>query len=153
MSILERLLLSRRLLPQQIIRLEADLFLWLDKLAASQGKTVQTYALEVLEAAVYENNSQTKIDSQWETLTPRERQVAALTCLGYKNSEIAHRLTISINTVRSHTRSILEKYQVSSKAELRLLLAKWDFETWLASQPPLTSLTNPPSPPGTSAMS
>lgn len=153
MSFLERLLLSHRLLPQQIVRLEAELFLLLEKLAASQGKSVQTYALEVLEAVVYENVVQTKIEGQWETLTPRERQVAALTCLGYKNSEIAHYLTISVNTVRSHTRSILEKYGVSSKAELRLLLAKWDFETWLALPQPLNNPANSQSPPGTSPVS
>ena len=142
MSFLERFLLSHRLLPQQTIRLEAELFLLLDRLAASQGKTVQAYAREVLEAVVYESTTQTKIECQWETLTPRERQVAALICLGYKNSEIAHHLTISVNTVRSHTRSILEKYEMSSKAELRLLLAKWDFESWLVSQQPTDTPTN-----------
>lgn len=135
MSFFERLLLTHRLLPQQIIRLDADLFLTLDDIAAAQDRSVQALVLEVLHGVVYENRAQKTIESQWESLTPRERQVTALTCLGYKNSEIANYLTISVNTVRSHTRSILEKYQVSSKAELRLLLAtKWEFDTWLESQ-------------------
>jgi DNA-binding NarL/FixJ family response regulator len=138
MSFFEQLLLAHRLLPQQLIRLEAELFLMLHDIASAQGKTVQAFAHEVLSGVVHESRTQAKIEHQWESLTPREQQVAALTCLGYKNSEIAHYLTISINTVRSHTRSILEKYQAGSKAELRLILAKWDFENWLEShQPPL----------------
>jgi DNA-binding NarL/FixJ family response regulator len=134
MSPLERLLLTHRLLPQQFIRLEAELFVMLENLAGARGQTVQAFASAVLQAVVDESRAQTQIERQWETLTPRERQVTALICLGYKNSEIAYSLTISINTVRSHTRSILDKFGISSKAELRLVLAKWDFVTWLASQ-------------------
>jgi len=149
MSFLERLLLTHRLLPQQIIRLEADLFLMLEDIAIAQGKSVHTFALEVLYAVVYEDHTQTKNDYQWETLTPREQQVAALACLGYTNSEIAHHLIISVNTVRSHIRNILEKYQVSSKSELRLMLAKWDFHAWLESQQWVNSTLNSESSSGT----
>lgn len=132
MSFFERLLLAYRLLPQQVIRLETELYLALDEIAAAQGKSVQALVLEAMQGVVYETQVQRSIESQWESLTPRERQVTALTCLGFKNQEIANYLTISVNTVRSHTRSILDKYQVSSKAELRFLLAtKWEFDTWL----------------------
>lgn len=153
MAFFERLLLVHRLLPQQIIRLEAELFLTLDELAAAQGKSVQALVVEALRAVVHESQVQTTIESQWESLTARERQVAALTCLGFKNQEIANHLTISVNTVRSHTRSILDKYEVASKAELRFLLAtKWEFETWLEAQQAEDSLPTAVSPPGTSPL-
>jgi DNA-binding CsgD family transcriptional regulator len=150
MPFLERLLLTYRLLPQQVIRLEADLFLMLMDIAIAQGKSVPVFVSELLYNVAYENQIQTKTQSRWENLTPREQQVAALACLGYTNSEIAHYLIISINTVRSHIRNILEKYQVSSKAELRLLLAHWDFETWLEMQQPVETALHAKSSPRTS---
>ena len=87
MSALRRLLLDRGLLPQQFLRLDAELFALLE-------------------------------------------QVAALVCLGYTNEAIARQLVISVNTVRSHVRRVLDKYAVASKAELRIILAGWDFESW-----------------------
>jgi DNA-binding CsgD family transcriptional regulator len=149
MSLFERLLLTYRLFPEQIIRLEANLFLMLADIAAAQDKSVSAFVSEALYRVVYENHAETKNDFRWETLTPREQQVAALACLGYTNSEIARYLIISINTVRSHIRNILEKYQVSSKAELRLMLAQWDFQTWLESQRLVESAFNSESSPRT----
>lgn len=133
MTSLEQFLLARRLLPRQFIRLEADLFLMLQDLAATDGRTVDELATRALYDLVNANYAQTKNDRRWETLTPREQEVAALACLGYTNQEIAGQLVISINTVRSHMRSILDKYQVANKAELRLALAAWDFRSWLES--------------------
>ena len=134
MSLPEQILLTHRLLPQQIIRLDTDLFRMLDEIAAAQDKSVSTLVLEMLYTGVYEKRTQATIDYRWQTLTFRKQQVAALACLGYTNSEIAHHLTISINTVRAHMRNILEKYNLSSKSELRLMLAGWDFRGWLESQ-------------------
>jgi DNA-binding NarL/FixJ family response regulator len=134
MTALEQFLLARRLLPRQFIRLEADLYLMLQELAAAQGKTIDDFTIEALYAIVSDNYAQTKNDRRWDTLTPREQQVAALACLGHTNQEIAQQLVISVNTVRSHMRSILDKYQAANKAELRLALAAWDFRAWLEAQ-------------------
>ena len=134
MSSIRQLLLSHRLLPEQFIRLDADLFARLEALATQQGCSVRALVVESLYAALQENHLQTQNHRQWHRLTPREQQVAALACLGYTNDEIAGNLVISVNTVRSHMRSILDKYQVSSKAELRLILANWDFDAWLEAQ-------------------
>jgi DNA-binding CsgD family transcriptional regulator len=68
--------------------------------------------------------------SLWETLTDREKETAAFTCLGYTNHEIAQKMVISPNTVKTHLRNILQKFDVSSKAELQVLLASWDFHAW-----------------------
>lgn len=131
MSPIRQYLLAHRLLPQQFIRLDGELFGRLEALAAAQERTVYDLVTDVLYAAVYENYTQARNDRRWGELTPRQRQVAALTCLGYTNQEIAAQLVISVNTVRSHTRRILDKYQVASKMELRLILANWDFDAWL----------------------
>ncbi len=53
-----------------------------------------------------------------ETLTRREAQVMALLQQGRSNAEIALELTIGVETVRSHARSIFRKLGVHSRREL-----------------------------------
>ncbi len=66
----------------------------------------------------------------WKGLTPREQEIAALICLDYTNRQIAAQLSISIETVKSHTTSLLRKFNLTRKAQLRMLLADWDFTQW-----------------------
>ncbi len=128
---LHHFLLSRGLLPRQYIRLDAELFAWLEEIAAAEGRPLAELVADTLRAAVHNYHAQANNDARWLALTPREQQVAALTCLGYTNQQIAHQLVISVNTVRSHIRNVLDKYQVASKAELRLVLAEWNFDSWI----------------------
>ncbi len=131
---LANFLLARRLLPQQIIRLDGELFLMLSDMATAQGQTVSEFVCNALYNIAYDARAQTKNDRRWAALTPREQQVAALACLGHTNAEIAEQLVISVNTVRSHMRNILDKFHASSKVELRLALAEWNFRDWLEAQ-------------------
>lgn len=131
MSALRQLLLAHRLLPQQIVRLDAELFLMLAEMAAERDCAVRELAVAALYDLVRVARAEADNARRWYDLTPREQQVAALACLGYTNEAIAHRLVISVNTVRSHMRRVLEKYGVASKAELRVALAGWDFESWV----------------------
>lgn len=142
MSPIRQFLRAYRLLPGQIVRLDADLFDRLDALAREWGKSVEEVVGETLATSIRELDDRMANNRRWESLTPREQQVAAWTCLGYTNDEIAGGLVISINTVRSHMRSILEKYEVSSKAELRLALSGWDFTGWVeAAESPAEATT------------
>jgi DNA-binding NarL/FixJ family response regulator len=50
-------------------------------------------------------------------LTAREREVLALLAEGYLYKEIADCLCISINTLRTHLRTIYEKLRVHSRTE------------------------------------
>jgi DNA-binding NarL/FixJ family response regulator len=52
-----------------------------------------------------------------ESLTERELAVLRLVASGASNSEIADRLLISVNTVKSHLRSILEKLQLDNRTQ------------------------------------
>ena len=126
-----QLLLANGLWPRQFIRLNEELFTLLEALAAAQGRTVPDLVSDTLYGAVYTNHAQARNDNRWLELTPREQQVAALACLGYTNQAIAAHLVISVNTVRSHMRRVLDKYHVASKAELRLILANWNFDAWV----------------------
>ena len=134
MSSLRQLLRAYRLLPEQIVRLGPELFDRLEALAGEQGRSVEAVVVEVLHAAVREFDVQTDSSHRWYALTPREQQVAALACLGYTNDEIASDLVISVNTVRTHMRAILDKFDVASKGELRVRLAHWDFAGWMEAE-------------------
>ena len=66
-------------------------------------------------------------DSWWD-LSPRERQVTYLTCLGYKNEQIAFQMGVSVGTVKSYLKHVFLKMNVPSKTELRLKFHGFDFE-------------------------
>ena len=66
----------------------------------------------------------------WESLTPRQKQVTALVCQGYTNRQIAARLKISPETVKTHVRNILYKSNLHRRAELLRALSGWDFSAW-----------------------
>ena len=68
---------------------------------------------------------------RWHELTPREQEVSALACLNLTNVEIADCLFISPETVKTHLRNVLYKFNLRSKTELRQMMADWDFSAWV----------------------
>jgi two-component system response regulator NreC len=53
-----------------------------------------------------------------EQLTPREREIVVLICRGLSNKAIAERLTLAVDTVKTHRKHIYEKLDVHSRASL-----------------------------------
>lgn len=146
MTFFERLLYLFGLKPPSSpyeIKIAPELFAVLDHLAAQEQRSLETLIDDLLHTALTERLVAVEYLQHWEALTPREQQVAALTCLGCTNQEIAGRLIISPNTVRTHIRNILYKLNINSKVELREMLAGWDFQLWVAGQdlPPNTADT------------
>lgn len=58
----------------------------------------------------------------WESLTPREKDVAKLIAQGLPNKLVADRLSVSINTVQVHRAKIYHKLGCKSAAEITSLL-------------------------------
>jgi len=51
-------------------------------------------------------------------MTAREREIVDLIADGLSNREIANRLSIAIDTVKSHVHNILEKLSLRSRVEV-----------------------------------
>lgn len=58
----------------------------------------------------------------WDTLTPREQEVARLAARGYMDAEIARALTIESTTVRAHMRQVRRKLGIHSRHQLRAIV-------------------------------
>ena len=84
--------------------------------AAADGQVVIPHRLAA--AAVGARSAEERHASLLaEQLSPRERQVLTLLAEGASSEEIAGKLTVSPNTVRTHVQSILTKLQVHSRLE------------------------------------
>jgi DNA-binding NarL/FixJ family response regulator len=80
---------------------------WLpNKQVSSMAKFVETSASQPLRPA--------------DTLTQREKTIISYLMQGWRNREIAQRLTITEQTVKNHLRSIYDKVGVSDRLELVL---------------------------------
>ena len=67
---------------------------------------------------------------RWGSLTPRQRQVAALVAQEETSRGIAAQLGISPGTVRSHLSSVMRKLDSHDRADLRRQLASLDTHEW-----------------------
>ncbi len=60
-------------------------------------------------------------DQNRSLLSPREREIVNLTAQGFKNSDMAAKLSLSEQTIKNHLHNIFEKLGVSDRLELALL--------------------------------
>jgi DNA-binding CsgD family transcriptional regulator len=129
-ALLRRLGLARA--PAETFRFELDTpaRAFLEDLARQEQRPAQQVAARLLHSALAERQQAEAGLRRWRALSPREQEVAALTCLGYTNRQIAARLGISPETVKTHLRNLLAKFGARTKAEMRARLADWDFSTW-----------------------
>lgn len=102
----------------------------LQDLAQQERRPEDEVAAELLNFALAQRDVAEEYLQRWRVLSPRERQVAALVCLGYTNREIATKLVISPETVKTHVRNLLIKLDLGSRDDLRHAFADWDFTAW-----------------------
>jgi DNA-binding CsgD family transcriptional regulator len=104
---------------------------YLTQIAAKSGTSRQQAAQDLLKDALLDRQLAEAHLARWRVLTPRQQQVAALTCLNFTNRQIAARLGISPQTVKAHLRNLLHRFELHGKAELRQALEDWDFSEWI----------------------
>ena len=80
------------------------------------GETAMTRAMagKLLKAVA---NRMADEDKGEQALTERELFVLRLVASGASNQEIAQKLSISVNTVKSHLKNILEKLQLENRTQ------------------------------------
>jgi DNA-binding NarL/FixJ family response regulator len=96
-------------------------------LAEQKRRPVEEVQAELLATVLAHGETQQELLKCWEILSPREKQITALTCLGYTNRQIAAKLDVSKDTVKGYVRQALVKFHLHSKNELRIRLGDWDF--------------------------
>jgi DNA-binding CsgD family transcriptional regulator len=99
------------------------------EMAQSQQRGEQEVYDDIIESGMKVLSDKDKYEDIWTSLSSREQQVTALTCLGYRSHEIAGALGISYETVRTHSKHVYAKFGLNRKA-LRLTLERWNFEAW-----------------------
>ncbi|HEY5270442.1 MAG TPA: helix-turn-helix transcriptional regulator [Anaerolineales bacterium] len=110
--------------------LDDNLHTALVKLADQEQRPAEEVQADLLATALAQRQKQGEMGRRWRSLSPREQDVSALACLGYTNRQIAARLGISDETVKTHVHNALVKFNLHGKSELRMALEEWDFSEW-----------------------
>ena len=134
MSIWKRLLYWIGLRPNpgpRYFEISESLQVTLSTLAERDGRPEDQLAQELLAAGLTEYYSLDELWKKWEALTPREKEVAALVCLGYTNRQAAARMSVTPATVKFHLHNVLDKFELESRSQLQQLLEEWDFSAWV----------------------
>jgi DNA-binding CsgD family transcriptional regulator len=133
MSIWKRFLFTIGLRPasgSRTFEISESLHSTLVTLAKHEGRPEDEFATELLAAGLTQYFSRDELYQKWDSLTPREKEVTALLCLGYTNRQAAARMSVSSETVKFHTHNILGKFGVKSRTQLQQLLSIWDWSSW-----------------------
>ncbi len=99
------------------------------EIAVSQQREEQEVYDDIIASGMQVLQEEDQYEAIWASLSQREQQVAALTCLGYRSYEIAGALGISYETVRTHSKHVYAKFGLNRKG-LRVALKGWNFEEW-----------------------
>lgn len=132
MNLFDRLLnvLRRPPAAPRLFEFDEVLLEKLRQIAVREQRSEEEVAVDLLETALTLRGTDRVRLQVWESLSPREQEVVALACLGKTNRQIAARLYLSPETIKTHMRHSLRKFGVANKVELRALLADWDFGGW-----------------------
>jgi DNA-binding CsgD family transcriptional regulator len=115
---------------ERTFHFDQDTLVSLQELAKREQRSQTEVAADLITYALRRQEDAERYTHCWRTLSPREQQITALICLNQTNQEIASKLGISPETVKTHVRNVLHKFSVRRKTELRQLLVNWDFSAW-----------------------
>ena len=107
------------------------------ELAENQGCAQEEMIVRLLRQALHTRRREGQTYRAWESLSQREKQVAAMVCVGMTGRQIAARLVLSPETIKTHVRHVLAKFGLNSRQAFRNLLADWDFSRWALADNPL----------------
>ena len=117
----------KRTRRRQTYALDENQRLALVTLAEKEHRTEQEMFTDLFDTAVNQRLTNDELTERWKPLSAREKQVTALTCLGYTNRQIAGKLRVSENTVNTHVKNAMKKFDMHGKLEMMTALRGWDF--------------------------
>ena len=115
--------------PRVFLR-DEELVAAIKDVAKQQNRAEEDVIADFTKAGLNQLLTQNELEERWSSLSHREQQVVALSCLGYRNYQIAEKLVIAPETVKTHLHSIFNKFNLRSSKELRFALKHWDFREW-----------------------
>jgi DNA-binding CsgD family transcriptional regulator len=130
LDLFARMGLPRRGGRRHSFTLEADLQAALLELAQREQKPPDELLAELLSSALAQRQGTDVLQERWQSLSRREQEVVACTCLGCTNRQTAARLGVSEETIKTHMQNALVKFHLHGKSQLRMVLAGWDFSAW-----------------------
>jgi DNA-binding NarL/FixJ family response regulator len=128
-ELLERLGL-RSARGRRSFALEADLHDAVLERAGIERREAGDLVSELVSTGLKRIENEDWLSLNWERLSRREQQITALTCLGYTNKQIASRLGIMEDTVKTHVKNVLVKFNLHRKTELEKAFRDWNFSKW-----------------------
>ena len=118
----------KRTRRRQTYALDENQLLALVTLAEKEQKTEQEMFTDLFDTAVNQRLNNGELMDRWQLLSRREKQVTELTCLGYTNRQIAGKLRVAENTVNTHVKNAMKKFDMHGKLEMMTALKGWDFK-------------------------
>lgn len=103
--------------------------------AAHEGRSPHELMLLALSQGLEARREAQHVQHSWQSLSRREKQVAALICQGLTSRQIAARLVLSPETIKTHVRHILRKFGLRSRRDLCQALEGWSFANALLEDP------------------
>lgn len=119
-----------RRMPSDGFNLDVGTVRSLQNIAEREQRTPEEIANKILEDALRGHQAQEIYWARWQTLSPREQEITALVCLNYTSRQIASRLGISPETVKTYVGRTLFKFGARDRTALRIMLNEWDFSAW-----------------------
>lgn len=105
--------------------------LQVSQIAEREGRPEPEIVTELLVAGLQKYYSRQEVISKWESLSPRQKEVAMLIEKGMTNEHIAKRLLVSNETVKTHVAHILRKFNVREKSDVRHMLGVMKKNHWI----------------------
>lgn len=112
---------------QQLREQAGNLLRDVEQLAASEGCPTDELVLALLGKGLQVRREIRHTRQGWRSLSLREKQVAELICQGLTSRQVAARLVLSPETIKTHVRHILRKFGLRTRRELCQALEGWSF--------------------------
>jgi DNA-binding NarL/FixJ family response regulator len=109
-----------------LVEARGDLAEALRRTARARGEPPESVATDLLRRGLDHERRRLRAEAEFAALTPRQREITRMVLHGQTNEQIARALWLSPETIKTHLRRTFERFDVHSKAELRLRLADLD---------------------------